>query len=135
VTDSGIGIDPELLEKIFQPFEQGSVTGDHLFGGLGLGLAIARAIVELHGGRSLALAATQEFDLVISDLGLPDGTGIQLMQTLRSRHGLRGIALTGYGMEDDIARAREAGFISHLIKPVQFSELRTVLSSLAGSGE
>ena len=84
---------------------------------------------------ALALAATQEFDLVISDLGLPDGTGIQLMQTLRSRHGLRGIALTGYGMEDDIARAREAGFISHLIKPVQFSELRTVLSSLAGSGE
>lgn len=224
VTDSGIGIDPNLLEKIFEPFEQGAVTGDHLFGGLGLGLAIARAIVKLHGGRiaahsagwnqgarfvvefpaaplparkpgarlasrspspnaviksgpaakvgklqkillvedhastlqalsqllkrsgyeiseattvaeALALAEAQGFDLVISDLGLPDGTGIQLMQTLRSQHGLRGIALTGYGMEEDITRAREAGFISHLIKPVQISELRTVLSALAASGE
>ena len=75
-------------------------------------------------------AAAQEFDLVISDLGLPDGTGLQLMEELRSQYRLRGIALTGYGMEEDIARAREAGFIAHLIKPVQINELRSVLAAL-----
>ena len=219
VTDPGIGIGPDLLAKIFLPFEQGAAAGNPRFGGMGLGLAIARAIVDVQGGKItarsdgvnrgatfvvefpgasrplpdggtgakagldsqnavakngggktsstlrriliiedhaaslLALssllkrsgyetveatnvaearerAAAQEFDLVISDLGLPDGTGLQLMQELRSHYGLRGIALTGYGMEEDIVRAREAGFIAHLIKPVQINELRSVLAAL-----
>jgi signal transduction histidine kinase len=216
VTDTGIGIDPDGLKKIFQPFEQGRVTGDHRYGGLGLGLTIARAIVEMHGGRisahsdgenrgatfvvelpvtrpaaldslpvrspgaitpvkdvqtgrgsavhrillvedhaptlqvlsnllgrsgyevitvsnisnALTAAATGQFDLVISDLGLPDGSGIQLMARLRDQFGLRGIALTGYGMEEDIAMAREAGFIAHLVKPVHIAELRKILASL-----
>jgi len=221
VVDSGIGIEPNLLDKIFLPFEQGAVAGDHRFGGLGLGLAIARAIVNLHDGKisayseganlgatfvvelpgavlpppasaetnpglpfsaaaqpgksgaataagairrillvedhppslqvlstllsrsgyqvipatnvteALAQATAQAFDLVISDLGLPDGTGLQLMAKLRADHGLRGIALTGYGMEDDLVRAREAGFIAHMIKPIQIAELRRVLASLS----
>jgi len=221
VTDTGIGIAPELLEKIFRPFEQGAVTGDHRFGGMGLGLAIARAIVELHGGKisahspginhgatfvvelpgavvpppspsddgntatsftkfersktgtapttgnaprillvedhastlqvlstllrrdgyevlpatnvaeALAQVAAQPCELVISDLGLPDGSGIQLMRQLRTNYGLRGIALTGYGMEEDIARAREAGFAAHLVKPIQVAELRRILADLS----
>jgi signal transduction histidine kinase len=215
VSDTGIGIKPELLEIIFDPFEQVSSTVQHRFGGLGLGLSIARAIVQLHKGRvwaesrgpaqgstfvvelpgaaaarpdaatgmddtktssakvpvarknpnlhrlllvedhpstlhalatllsrsgyevltaetvadALALAARERFDLVVSDLGLPDGTGIQLMEELRSRHGLKGIALSGYGMEEEIARARRAGFVAHLVKPVRISELRKVLAA------
>ena len=54
VRDTGIGIAPELLEKIFAPFEQGAASGKPRFGGLGLGLAISKAIVELHGGSIVA---------------------------------------------------------------------------------
>jgi signal transduction histidine kinase len=51
VVDTGIGIEGTLLERIFEPFEQGTASGNHRFGGLGLGLSIARAIVTLHGAR------------------------------------------------------------------------------------
>jgi CheY-like chemotaxis protein len=79
---------------------------------------------------AFAAAAKDKFDVVISDLGLPDGTGIELMSHLRERHGLRGIALSGYGMEKDTERTREAGFIAHLIKPVDFDQLRRLLEKL-----
>lgn len=213
VTDTGIGIAPEGLEQIFLPFDQGHLTGDHRFGGVGLGLAIARAVVTLHGGHitaespgtdqgatfivelpgavepqvgvtntalpfyissapsrdkvhplrlllvedhvttlkalsqllkhdghhvtaasnvtdALAAAASNTFDLVISDLGLPDGTGTELMAKLRAEYGLRGIALSGYGMEEDLKRSSAAGFVTHLTKPVAIAELRRVLASL-----
>ena len=65
------------------------------------------------------------------DLGLPDGTGTDLMRELRETHGLRGIALSGYGMEEDIARAREAGFVSHLTKPVDFQQLERALREIS----
>ncbi|MES2465846.1 MAG: PAS domain S-box protein [Verrucomicrobiota bacterium] len=214
VTDTGIGIDPMALEKIFLPFEQSIAAGDHQFGGVGLGLAIARAIVKLHGGRiearsdgrklgatfvvefpdakeppsgvaepvpgitgpegsaggpeskalrillvedhaatlealstllrraghsvitastvadGLAAAGQGTLDLVVSDLGLPDGTGIQLMEKLREAYQLRGIALSGYGMEDDLARCREAGFVTHLVKPVRFADLRRAIDNI-----
>lgn len=214
VADSGIGIDPKHLDRIFQPFEQGELTGDHRFGGMGLGLAIARAVVIAHGGRiraesaganhgatfivelpgvidsassfatappvtaaevkpigSLRLllvedhestlqalfrllerdghrivtattladaviaATSNQFDLVVSDLGLPDGSGIDLMINLRATYGLRGIALSGYGMEADIARSREAGFITHLVKPVAITDLRRALASISSTGQ
>ena len=77
---------------------------------------------------ALAAAAVGNFDLVISDLGLPDGTGIQLMSQLRARYGLRGIALSGYGAEEDIARAHQAGFVAHLTKPVRMADLRKLLA-------
>jgi signal transduction histidine kinase/ActR/RegA family two-component response regulator len=219
VSDTGIGIQPERLEEIFLPFDQGGLTGDHRFGGVGLGLAIARAVVQLHSGRitaqsggrnhgstiivelpgamttqaeafppastrpspslhrspsaspslasgtlrllivedhintlealrsllqkdghrvtiatsiskALAAAAANTFDLVISDLGLPDGTGVELMRELRNRYGLQGIALSGYGMDDDIASAHRAGFATHLTKPVAIAELRRVIAGL-----
>ncbi|MHA3773249.1 ATP-binding protein [Verrucomicrobiota bacterium sgz303538] len=212
VSDTGIGIEADALGRIFAPFEQAPSGGGHLFGGLGLGLAIARAIVELHGGTiraespgrgagavftvvlpgaieppkgrtpvanesdhgssalgagpslrlllvedheptlrvlsrllereghqlttvntvtdALAAASSVGFDFVISDVGLPDGTGVELMSALRERHGLTGIALSGYGMEEDVARTRAAGFVAHLIKPVDFHQLRRALQDV-----
>ncbi len=67
---------------------------------------------------------------MISDLGLPDGTGTELMEQLRSAYGLRGVALSGYGLEEDLARSRQAGFVAHLVKPVSFVELHRVITSL-----
>ncbi len=67
------------------------------------------------------------FDAVVSDLGLPDGTGMELMASLRDEHGLRGVALSGYGMEEDIRRSRSAGFVAHLVKPVRFEDLQRAL--------
>jgi PAS domain S-box-containing protein len=71
-------------------------------------------------------------DVLISDLGLPDGTGLEVMRYTRSRHPrVRGIALSGYGMESDLARSKEAGFDAHLVKPVDFAEVLLTLKRLA----
>jgi signal transduction histidine kinase len=68
-----------------------------------------------------------KFDVVLSDIGLPDGNGCTLMAELRDHFGLKGIALTGYGMEQDIENAKKAGFVIHLIKPVQAESLENAL--------
>ena len=83
---------------------------------------------------ALAAAAGEEFDVVISDLGLPDGNGHHLMASLRDDHGLRGIALSGYGTDEDVRRSLEAGFGAHLVKPVDMNELRRALRQLASDG-
>ena len=203
VSDNGIGIDQETLPFVFRAFEQGDVRGLQPCSGLGLGLSISKAIVELHGGtiraesagrgrgavftvelgtvlpfpeaqiqaspprrfgdvsyrllvvedheptlavltrllrcqghevmpaatvqRALTLAADHTFDFVISDLGLPDGNGIDLMMQLSNDYGLRGIALTGYGMAEDLAKTEQAGFLAHLVKPINFDQLHRVL--------
>src|SRR5438477_401224 len=72
---------------------------------------------------ALDLGTKHEFDVLISDLALPDGNGIDLMQTLQSTRPLLGIALTGFGMEDDIRKCREAGFQHHLVKPIDLNKL------------
>ncbi|MEY2527528.1 MAG: hypothetical protein QOE73_2299 [Verrucomicrobiota bacterium] len=72
---------------------------------------------------ALNLAATEQFDVLISDIGLPDGSGIELMRTLHSTRPLLGIALTGYGMEDDIRKSYDCGFNHHLVKPVDLNKL------------
>lgn len=79
---------------------------------------------------ALRLAAAQRFELVVSDIGLPDGNGYELMAELSRRHGLKGIALSGYGMEHDVARSREAGFVGHITKPVTFQALEKALERL-----
>lgn len=78
---------------------------------------------------ALSLAATQRFEFVISDLGLPDGTGYDLMRELGRRYNLKGIALSGYGMEQDLAQSREAGFIGHLTKPVTFWAIEQAITN------
>ncbi len=76
------------------------------------------------------LAAQQKFHLVISDIGLPDGNGFDLMSELRARDAdLQGIALTGYGMEEDIARSQSAGFARHLTKPIRVQALDAALAA------
>jgi CheY-like chemotaxis protein len=190
---------------LFNAFEQGSADMTRRFGGLGLGLAISRAITTVHGGTltassdgngkgatftvelpvvsatpplhapaqsgngdgqhlpplrillvedhratlvllakllesaghrvttadsvraALDASATADFDLLISDLGLPDGTGHEIMRTLRERRGLRGIAVSGFGMEEDIRRSHDAGFCEHVTKPVDLRKLDAVL--------
>ncbi len=216
ISDTGIGIAPDVLPRIFDAFEQADPAITRHFGGLGLGLAISKAIVELHGGRLQAAspgrgqgatftihlplagaraedpplrqppireprpaavegplrillvedhADTAEamaelltilghqvtvamdvasgraaaegavagpgLDLVISDIGLPDGTGFDLMRELSGSHGLRGIALSGYGTEEDIQKSLEAGFLRHLTKPIDLGRLREVLRELS----
>ena len=74
----------------------------------------------------------EKLGLIVSDLGLPDGDGKDLMRELRDRDGLSGIAISGYGMEEDIERSRAAGFSEHLTKPVQFEELQAAISDLVG---
>ena len=206
VMDTGIGITRERLERIFKPFDQGESSITRRFGGLGLGLAISKAMIEAHGGVLKALSAGKDkgatftvelatidapteieempvapaiiggslqhkillvddhedtctgmrmilerrgygvktahdvrsaldlardysFELLISDLGLPDGTGFDLMKELRRTRGdtFRGVALSGFGMESDIERSMEAGFEVHLIKPVNLERLGEIL--------
>lgn len=74
-------------------------------------------------------ADTGDFDLIISDLGLPDGDGHKLMAELHDNHGLPGIALSGYGMEHDIARSRANGFFAHLTKPVDILVLESAIAA------
>ena len=70
-----------------------------------------------------ALARLKRFDLLVSDIGLPDGNGYELMGELRVSSDIVGLALTGYGTEADIALAKEAGFIRHLTKPIRAEHL------------
>jgi CheY-like chemotaxis protein len=76
---------------------------------------------------ALDAARARRFDVVVSDLGLPDGTGYELMRQLRDGHSIPGIALSGYGMEEDVQKCYEAGFVEHLVKPVQVAKLLRAL--------
>jgi signal transduction histidine kinase len=211
VIDTGIGIEQKKIDKIFNAFEQGSdIT--RRFGGLGLGLAISKALIDAHGGTirvessgkdqgaifsvelntvltpidrdgdrkdqqvdrepeqavskhrrvllvddhhdtcigmkrmlerhgyeiTLAHSAeqavekvrTEEFDLLISDIGLPDRSGYELMREVRLNKDLPGIALSGFGSEQDVNQAREAGFSEHLTKPINFERLEKTIQTL-----
>jgi signal transduction histidine kinase/response regulator RpfG family c-di-GMP phosphodiesterase len=90
---------------------------------------------HVHSARSvqsaLALAENEQFDVLVSDIGLPDGSGIELMQKLSVHHPLFGIALTGFGMEEDVRRSHEVGFQHHLIKPVDLNRLDALIQQSA----
>jgi signal transduction histidine kinase/DNA-binding response OmpR family regulator len=76
---------------------------------------------------ALEAAAQERFDVLISDIGLPDGSGIDLMAKLKGNHPIFGIALTGFGMEDDLRKSQEVGFIHHLVKPVDLNRLDALI--------
>ncbi len=73
---------------------------------------------------------SDHYDVVISDLGLPDGSGLDLMRQIRQERDVYGIALSGYGMEEDVRQTREAGFQSHLVKPVSIDQIRRLLAQI-----
>ena len=205
VGDTGIGIEPEIMERIFNPFEQGERSFQRRFGGLGLGLTISKSLAQAHGasliaksegtgrgatflltmktaeldeasakpralevqtppaglrillvddhpdtcaalekllklrGHSVAAAhsmreamevaaAGGSFDLLISDVGLPDGNGMDLVRYLRTQRPIRGIAISGFGMDADISKSLEAGFSEHLVKPVKLEKLEAAIA-------
>src|SRR5712691_12389050 len=214
IIDTGIGIASDKIDRIFNAFEQGQTSITRRFGGLGLGLAISKALIDAHGGKirvaspgkdqgstfSLELKTvpspvsgdgdgaqrdrrtvsekdlvvprhrrvlvvddhhdtctgmkrmlerrgyeitvahsaeqavekvrTQDFDLLISDIGLPDRSGYELMRELRSSKALPGIALSGFGTEQDVNEARAAGFSEHLTKPINFERLEEAIKNL-----
>jgi CheY-like chemotaxis protein len=82
------------------------------------------------GEQAISLASRESFDLVVSDLGLPDMSGLEMMRNLRDRFGLRGIAISGFGMDEDVALSKAAGFVRHLTKPVRFEWLLKVIGEL-----
>jgi CheY-like chemotaxis protein len=203
--DDGIGMTPDVIDRLFHPFEQGADPGR--YGGLGLGMAISKALVEIHAGiisadsegpgrgaeftvtlpsihastvklpsmsgsvaaarrnpqgisillvedhkdsaevmsrllrdkgysvescatiaDALAIASERRFNLVLSDIGLPDGTGVDLIKQLRQHSSIPAIALTGFGMDQDIKRYKDAGFDAHLTKPVNFQKLEMIIN-------
>jgi CheY-like chemotaxis protein len=72
---------------------------------------------------ALEIAEREEIDLVVSDLALPDGTGHDVMRCLKSRCAVKGIAVSGFGMDEDIRKSLEAGFVKHLTKPIDLEKL------------
>lgn len=89
-----------------------------------------RVDLATNSAEALRQAAENRYALVLSDIGLPDADGYTLMKRLREGYGLRGVALTGYGMEDDIERGRAAGFEAHLTKPVDVNQLTAILTKM-----
>lgn len=79
---------------------------------------------------ALAAATENTFDLVITDIGLPDGDGWELMRQLRERVPIRAVAMSGYGWKEDLEKSRAAGFIAHLLKPLKITDLEAVLRKI-----
>ena len=94
-----------------------------------------------HFGYKVSIASTLEeamnafrsepFDAILSDIGLPDGSGYDLVSEAKRTHSIKAIALTGYGMSHDVRRSKDAGFDYHLTKPVDVAELRSVLRKIS----
>src|SRR2546430_10919836 len=95
---------------------------------LGYQVACAETVKQ-----ALQLAKESKFDLLVSDIGLPDGSGHDLMRQIRARQSIAGIALSGFGMEDDLEKSRAVGFTDHLIKPVNVDRLQATLREIARS--
>ena len=105
-------------------------------------LAVITSLLERDGHRifaatgvreALERAEEHECDMVISDIGLPDGTGFMLMAEIKRRYGWPGIAISGFGMNADIKHSKAAGFVKHLVKPVGIATLRQAIQEVAAS--
>ena len=73
------------------------------------------------------------FDVIVSDIGLPDGKGLDLIRQVRGQHGLTVPAVAGFGMEEDVTRCREAGFEAHLTKPINLVKLEETVQRVASA--
>ncbi len=87
-----------------------------------------------------ALAALREaavsFDLLISDIELPDGDGLQLMREINASARMTGIAMSGFGAEEDLRQSRDAGFFDHLTKPIDLRRLDNAIKrAIAGAAD
>ena len=76
---------------------------------------------------ALEVLAHEAIDLLLSDIGLPDGTGYELMERAKALQPLTGVAFSGFGMIEDIARALDCGFAYHMVKPLNIEQLESVL--------
>ena len=79
---------------------------------------------------ALRIAEEEHFDILLSDIGLPDGSGLELLKRIRQRRDVPALALSGFGMDEDIERSRDAGFSEHLTKPVSIDRLQAAIAAL-----
>jgi CheY-like chemotaxis protein len=82
---------------------------------------------------ALELARAHTFDLLVSDLGLPDASGIELMAQLKKLRPIVGIAITGFGREEDVKRCKEVGFVEHMTKPINIPKLEETIKRLTSA--
>ncbi len=212
IRDTGIGLEPEAIERIFAMFEQSRPPSGQIASGLGIGLSLSRQFAEMHGGSvhvtSEGLGKGSEFivtlpvvteaklaarpqdaqaigkvdqrpkvlvvddnrdaadslqalfemencnvataydgfeavqavedgmpDMIVMDLGMPSMDGYEAARRIRRKPGSQGvlmIALTGWGQSDARQRTIEAGFDHHLIKPVNFDEIKRLANGQLG---
>jgi two-component system CheB/CheR fusion protein len=91
-------------------------------------------VAATHDVRSaMEAAGRKQFDLLISDIALPDGTGTELMRNLRAMSNIRGIAISGFGMNGDIEKSLQAGFSEHLVKPLKIENLEAAIGRVTAS--
>src|SRR5207245_238523 len=135
VRDTGRGISPELLRHIFDRFRQDERTRQH--GGLGLGLAMVGQIVKLHEGNVGAESEGAGRGATwVGEIGMPGDDGYVLIRKVRALGAgeggqVRALALTAYARSEDRALALEAGFHTHIAKPVDPLELTALIAGLA----
>lgn len=79
---------------------------------------------------ALRIADEEEFDILLSDIGLPDGSGLELVRRIRQTRNVPALALSGFGMDEDLQRSRDAGFFDHLTKPVSLDRLQSAIAEL-----
>lgn len=79
---------------------------------------------------ALRISEAEQFDLLLSDIGLPDGSGLELIRQIRQKREVNAIAVSGYGMDEDIQRSQEAGFFEHLTKPISLDRLQEVIDRI-----
>ena len=88
-------------------------------------------MIEAHDVKSGMAAAAGFFDLLLCDIGLPDGDGWSLLQTLSKNRAITAIAVSGYCSPADVERSKAAGFVAHLAKPFNLEEFDIALTAVA----
>src|SRR6476620_4165255 len=84
---------------------------------------------------ALRIAEEKHFDILLSDIGLPDGSGLELLRQINGRRKVPALALSGFGMDEDIERSHQAGFADHLTKPVSIDRLQAAIEQLEAEAD